>query len=170
MEDRKGNIIYQDPGHLGGKQILRPETSTLISHMLKDVVNRGTARSLRSRYKLPYDLAGKTGTTQQQSDGWFIGAAPGLLAGAWVGADDPRIHFRSLAAGQGAATALPIWAVFMKLVYEDPDYAHLKKEKFEKPGPAQLSSMDCDAYWFPLNMTEFKAWYADEFGEEEPEQ
>lgn len=167
MEDRKGEIIYQDPGHVGGKQIIQEETSTLVSHMLKDVVNRGTARSLRSRYKLPYDLAGKTGTTQEQSDGWFIGSAPGLLAGAWVGADDPRIHFRSLAAGQGAATALPIWASFMKQAYEDQDYTYLKKEKFPTPSQALLKKMDCDAYWFPLNMTEFKAWYAEEFGEEE---
>lgn len=167
MYDRQGEIIYQDPGQATEKQIISPKTSLVVSHMLKDVVNRGTARSLRTRYKIKHELAGKTGTTQQQSDGWFIGASPGLLAGAWVGADDPRIHFRSLASGQGAATALPIWASFMKQAYADEDYGYLKNEKFPVPDRKLREAMDCDAYWFPLNMTEFKAWYAEEYGEEE---
>lgn len=169
MEDRNGKIIYQDPGQYSEKQIISPETSVFINRMLQDVVDEGTARSIRTRYKIKAEVAGKTGTTQEQSDGWFIGSVPGLLAGAWVGADDPRIHFRSLAAGQGAATALPIWAYFMRETFKDEDYTHLKDGKFPKPSQKMLAEMDCKDYWFPLNLEEFKAWYRSEFGEDEEE-
>ena len=116
--DKEGNIAFQ---HLPAvKQVLSTETSSIITYMLENVVDEGTARGLRSRFRLPFAIAGKTGTTQSQSDGWFIGATPWLVAGAWVGADDRRIHFRTLRDGQGAVTAMPIWGKFMQSISRDP--------------------------------------------------
>ena len=87
--------------------------------MLESVVDSGTARRLRWKYGFTGDIAGKTGTTQSQADGWFIGYTPKLVGGAWVGAEDPKVHFRDISLGQGANMALPIYAYYMKKVYAD---------------------------------------------------
>jgi len=87
--------------------------------MMEGVVNAGTAVRLRYMYKFTNPIAGKTGTTQNHSDGWFIGITPDLVSGVWVGAEDRAIHFESLELGQGANMALPIWAIYMKKVYAD---------------------------------------------------
>jgi penicillin-binding protein 1A len=100
--------------------------------LMQGVVQEGTAVRLHYRYKLNMPMAGKTGTTDDNSDGWFMGYTPMLTAGVWVGCEDKQAHFRSTALGQGANAALPVWAIFMKKCYEDPSLK-LKKEDFPRP-------------------------------------
>src|SRR5204863_2543295 len=96
------------------------------------VVQFGTGARLGGEYKLPYPIAGKTGTTQNQSDGWFMGITPDLVSGCWVGCEDRIVHFRTLEMGQGARTALPIWALFMKKIYADKSL-NISKGDFDHP-------------------------------------
>jgi penicillin-binding protein 1A len=99
--------------------------------MLRSVVNDGTASGLRSHDHMTADMAGKTGTTQDYTDGWFIGFTPGLVAGAWVGGDLQNIRFRTMQYGQGAHSAMPIWSGFMKRTFADPHWDALLDEVFE---------------------------------------
>jgi penicillin-binding protein 1A len=93
-------------------------------------------------YKFGNPIAGKTGTTQNQSDGWFIGMVPNLSTGVWVGAEDRSVHFVDLTRGQGASMALPIWALFMKKNYEDKTLG-ISQEEFERPENLMIN-VDCD--------------------------
>lgn len=113
IENSEGEVIYE-PKQEKNKRVISKQTAYYITEMLKGVVDEGTANRLRAIYGLREDIAGKTGTTQSHADGWFIGYTPGLVAGAWVGADNPSVHFKSIKYGQGAATALPIWAYFIQ--------------------------------------------------------
>ncbi|MBP7498215.1 MAG: penicillin-binding protein, partial [Bacteroidales bacterium] len=90
-------------------------------------------------------IAGKTGTTQNNSDGWFIGLTPGLSTGVWVGCEDRSAHFRSTALGQGANMSLPIWAIYMKKVYGDKNIK-ISKDDFEKPTKPLTIETDCSKY------------------------
>jgi len=117
IEDRNGNVL-QDFTPIQ-KEIINEQTAYKMVLMMKGVTEFGTGQRLRSRYGLSGDMAGKTGTTNNQSDAWFIGYTPQLLAGVWVGCDDRFLHFSSEAQGQGAAAALPIWAYFMRKVEAD---------------------------------------------------
>jgi penicillin-binding protein 1A len=159
IEDRRGHLVYDPMTERKPEQVLQPETAALMTYMLRNVVTRGTARSLRSRYGLDLEIAGKTGTTQDQTDGWFIGATPDLLAAAWVGADDPAVHFRSMLRGQGASTALPIWGSFMQKVLADRSFEELADSRFVLPSQQVMGKLDCDDLWFPMAMSEFKAWW-----------
>jgi penicillin-binding protein 1A len=113
---------------------------------MESVVNLGTARSLRTKYHLKGAIAGKTGTTQNQSDGWFIGYTPQFAAGAWVGADNPDIHFKSIRQGAGAKTALPIWANFALNLQNDPKCAYLLEGKFIPPSKKSLLCLNQALY------------------------
>jgi penicillin-binding protein 1A len=106
-------------------------------------VQSGTGINLRLKYQLNNPIAGKTGTTQNQSDGWFIGITPDVTTGVWVGAEDRSVHFRSLALGSGANTALPIWALYMQKVLADPSLG-ISKGDFEKPVQPLSVQLDCD--------------------------
>lgn len=128
------------------EQVLEPETAAIVTHMLETVVDRGTAQRLRSLYKLDGPIAGKTGTTQSQSDGWFIGFTPKLVAGAWVGAESPKVHFRSLYRGQGANTALPIWARFYQEVRRNRRTRHWVQGSFTPPNDTSLAYLECPSY------------------------
>ncbi len=99
--------------------------------MLRGVVNEGTAVGLRKNYGITADIAGKTGTTQNYTDGWFIGFTPGLVAGAWVGGDLQNVRFQSITYGQGAYAAMPMWAGFMKSTFKDDQWKYLQKEVFQ---------------------------------------
>jgi len=114
IEDKDGNTIYQTPSFPKNKPVIKTETALLMTSMLREVVDSGTAQSLHSLFHLRSQLGGKTGTTQNNADGWFIGFTPNLLAGCWVGADNPAVHFRTIEKGQGAYTALPVFAYFIK--------------------------------------------------------
>jgi len=125
------------------ERALSKETADLMLHMLKRVVNEGTGSGLRSRYGLQNDLAGKTGTTQSNADGWFIGVTPKLVIGCWVGADDPAIHFRSTSLGQGAATALPIVAGMLQRMNRDAELRSITTAHFPALSPELADKLDC---------------------------
>lgn len=108
IKDRDGNVLYECTRDISGSYVMSEATAIYVNDMMKAVVDSGTARSLRTVYKLESELAGKTGTTQNGADGWFIGMAPGIVAGAWVGCDNPSIRFRTSYYGQGAYMALPM--------------------------------------------------------------
>lgn len=131
IEDKKGNVL-QDfvPKKV---EALSEETSYLMVKLLEGVVLYGTSASLRgSRFGLKYPMAGKTGTTQNHSDGWYMGMTPDLVSGCWVGNEDRSVHFRSMELGQGARLALPIWAYYMQRVYADKSLK-ISTGEFEKP-------------------------------------
>lgn len=162
IEDAKGNQLYHGMSADNFSSALSPQTAALLTFMLKNVVVQGTARGLRTRFKLTNDIAGKTGTTQSQTDGWFVGATPDLVAGAWVGANSPKVHFRSMMRGQGAVTALPIWGSFFRRVMQDPEFAAWKESKFTLPSDSLRAQLDCDDLSFPLAMSEFHDWWREQ--------
>ncbi len=128
------------------EQVIKPETAMMMTKMLQSVVDSGTARRLRYQYHLRGDIAGKTGTTQNHSDGWFMGYTPDLVAGVWVGAESPKVHFRTIGLGQGANMALPIWGRFMNKVYKDPQFSKLQSSRFEPLTDSLYWEMNCDPY------------------------
>ena len=144
ITDNKNSVLEEFKPSSEPARALSESTSDMMIHMLKRVVNEGTGSSLRGRYGLHNDIAGKTGTTQANADGWFIGITPRLVIGAWVGADDPRLHFRSTAQGQGSATALPIVARLLQHANKDESLNKVTKAKFSPLAPELLSRLDCD--------------------------
>lgn len=96
-----------------GEEVMEPSNAATMIQMMRAVVEEGSAHRLRTEYGLKMDIAGKTGTTQNQSDGWFIGIIPGLVTGVWVGGENPSVRFRTLKLGQGSNTALPVWGKFI---------------------------------------------------------
>ncbi|HEX6226591.1 MAG TPA: transglycosylase domain-containing protein [Chryseolinea sp.] len=142
--DNKGSVLEKFKEDSEPVQALSESTADMMIHMLKRVVNEGTGSSLRARYGLSNDIAGKTGTTQSNTDGWFIGITPHLVMGAWVGADDPRLHFNTTTQGQGARTALPIVAKFLQYANKDESLLHVTRARFSPLAPELLSKLDCD--------------------------
>ena len=131
IEDKNGNLIQNFVPI--EKEIINAQTAYKMLLMMKGVTESGTARRLRYRYGLSGEMAGKTGTTNNQADAWFIGYTPQLLAGAWVGCDDRFLRFSSTGQGQGAAAALPIWAYFFKKVNGDSKSGINSTSKFVEP-------------------------------------
>lgn len=145
VETADGKVIYEAvPGK--PKVVLDPEISRTMLSMLEAVVDSGTARSLRPRYGVKTALAGKTGTTQNNADGWFMAITPNLVCGAWVGAESPTVRFRSTAMGQGAATALPIVAGWISAVERNSKTAKLLGKEFSDPGAQILLDTYCPMY------------------------
>ena len=142
IEDKNGNTIETFTSK--ANDALDERTAYLMIGLMKGVVEMGTGRRLRFRYKLNYPIAGKTGTTDNNSDGWFMGLTPDLVSGVWVGAEDRSVHFRSTHLGQGANMALPIWALYMQRVYADT-VLNISKGDFEAP-PNFHVELDCDKY------------------------
>ncbi len=141
IEDKYGNVIESfEPVK---EEAMSAETAYLMLDLMKGVVQSGTGVRLRFKYGLNNPIAGKTGTTQNQSDGWFIGITPDLTTGVWVGAEDRSVHFRTISLGQGANMALPIWALYMQQVLADPSL-NISKGDFEKPLQPLSVRLDCD--------------------------
>lgn len=146
IEDKYGNVLQEFvPKTI---EALDEETAYLMIHMLKGATEEkgGTALGLH-RYKLlgyGNEVGGKTGTTQNNSDGWFVGVTPQLVAGAWVGGEDRSIHFRTMEFGQGARMAMPIWALFMQKVYADTT-THIEKGRFHVPSNFSVE-LNCSKY------------------------
>lgn len=136
IEDNNGNVIATFTPRM--KEIINESTSYKMIHMLQGVINGGTGVRVRYKYNITAEACGKTGTTQNNSDGWFIGFTPSLVSGSWVGGEDRGIHFDSTADGQGAAMALPIWALYMKKIYADKELGYSQSEKFEIPNNFQI--------------------------------
>jgi penicillin-binding protein 1A len=135
IEDRYGNLIEQFVPE--SHEVLSEGAAYIMTDMLEDVIDGGTASSVRQYFHRP--AAGKTGTTQDFTDAWFIGFTPQLVAGVWVGFDDPRIKFGGWY-GQGGKAAAPIWARFMKYVYDDPQTT-MPLEYFEMPSDVEETSV-----------------------------
>lgn len=146
IEDANGKILYEHKDKTSSKSVLDKDIALMMNEMLQGVVENGTGRSLHSKYGLKSQIAGKTGTTQKNADGWFIGYTPHLLAGAWVGADSPKVHFRTTALGQGAHTALPIYGLFMKKVEADKNYNKYTKARFESLSGDKKDFLTCADY------------------------
>ncbi len=125
-----------------GNQVASEDNAKMLVQMLKRVVDEGTGESLRSKYHVTNDIAGKTGTTQSNADGWFIAMTPNLVIGAWVGADDPRIRLDSIL-GHGARTALPIVAYFFQQVNTDKELNEISQAHFIKLSPSLENKLSC---------------------------
>lgn len=156
IEDKNGTPLFQnipDP-----KDVISEEVAYVTLNLMEGVTKTGSGVRLRTSYQrndykkvitgYPYEftnpIAGKTGTTQNQSDGWFMGVVPNLCTGVWVGAEDRSTHFPSITYGQGAAMALPIWGVYMKKCYADTSLK-ISKEAFEEPDELSIA-IDCEKY------------------------
>lgn len=155
IEDKNGTILYQVKPEI--RVVLNEETAYVTVKLMEGVTEGGSGTRLRHNYSVnkaefkeiitgyPYEftnpIAGKTGTTQNQSDGWFMGMVPNLVTGVWVGAEDRAAHFRTITYGQGASMALPIWGLYMKSCYAD-ETLNISQEEFEKPLNLSIN-VDC---------------------------
>ncbi len=142
--NNKGNILAQFSTEQN--EALDEVSAYKTVRLMQGVVDHGTAVRLLYRYKLDMQLAGKTGTTDNNSDGWFMGYTPQLTAGVWVGCEDRAAHFRSTDLGQGANTGLPVWAIFIKKCYEDKSLYFIKNQEFAKPKGNVDIEFDCSKY------------------------
>ena len=156
IEDKNGTTLYQFKPET--RDVLSEETAYVATKLMEGVTQEGSGARLRTKgadayradyreiitgypYEFKNPIAGKTGTTQNQSDGWFMGMVPNLVTGVWVGAEDRAAHFASVTYGQGAAMALPIWAIYMRSCYAD-EALQISKSAF--PSPSRLSiNVDC---------------------------
>jgi penicillin-binding protein 1A len=159
IEDKNGTILYQFTPE--SRDVISEETAYVTVKLMEGVTDGGSGVRLRTKgadsyradyreiitgypYEFKNPIAGKTGTTQNQSDGWFMGMVPNLVTGVWVGAEDRATHFSSITYGQGAAMALPIWGLYMKACYAD-ETLDISDSSFEKPKELTIE-VDCNAY------------------------
>lgn len=140
IEDRNGKVLEEFIPQ--SREVLSEEKAFLMVNLMEGVVTSGTGVRLRYKYNMTTPIAGKTGTTQNNSDGWFIGLTPDLAAGAWVGGEDRSVHFDNTSEGQGASMALPIWAYFFQRVYADKTI-NISKGEFDKPKRKMMMELDC---------------------------
>ena len=131
IEDNMGNVLGEFTNRR--KEAISEQTAYLMVNLMEGVINNGTGARLRAKYGLKGEIAGKTGTTNDNADGWFIGYTPTITAGIWVGAEDRQVHFQSLALGSGSNMALPIWGLFMKKVLADGTLGISESDRFVAP-------------------------------------
>jgi len=131
ITDNEGNLLAEFKPRMN--EVINGESADKMLYMLRAVVDGGTAGRLRHRYNITAPLGGKTGTTNSNSDGWFMGISPKLVSGCWVGGDDRDIHFDTMTYGQGASMALPIFALYMKSLYADPSLDYSQSDQFDIP-------------------------------------
>ena len=140
IEDNQGNVISEFTN--AKREAIGERTAYLMVNLMQGVINHGTGFNLRARYKFKGEIAGKTGTTNDNSDGWFIGYTPSITAGVWVGGEDRQTHFNSIALGSGANMALPIWGNFMKKCLEDGTLGISESDRFIAP-PGFSLNLSC---------------------------
>ena len=146
IDDNEGNIIAQFQPRMN--EVISEESASKMLYMLKAVVDGGTAGRLRYRYGIKSELGGKTGTTNNNSDAWFMGLSPTLVTGVWVGGDDRDIHFDSMAMGQGATMALPVFALYLQRLYKDSRLGYSPDAVFDLPvsfNPCEMDDSGLDA-------------------------
>ena len=143
IEDKNGNLLERFVPEK--TEAMSEVTAYKMLKLMEGVVESGTGNRLQWKYGFHNPIAGKTGTTQNQSDGWFMGITPDLTTGIWVGADDRSVHFRTITLGQGANMALPIWAIYMNKVYADPSLG-ISMGEFDKPIRDIAIEFDCEKY------------------------
>jgi penicillin-binding protein 1A len=141
IEDRQGNVLSEFTNRK--REAISEQTAYLMTNLMQGVVQGGTAVRLRYRYNLMGEIAGKTGTTNDNADGWFIGFTPTLTAGVWTGAEDRQVHFQSITYGQGAHMSLPTWALFMQKVIADGTLGVSASDRFIAPAGMDLN-LNCD--------------------------
>ncbi|MBK6285446.1 MAG: transglycosylase domain-containing protein [Draconibacterium sp.] len=146
IADNEGNVLEQFKYQQEEKQAASPENCRTVINMMQAVVDEGTGSAIRSRFGIEGEFAGKTGTTQDNSDGWFIGVSPRLVTGCWVGVDDPRVHFRTITYGQGAYMALPIVGSFYSRMQKDAKVNKYVGGSFNQPSPEILAMLDLPDY------------------------
>ena len=148
IEDNEGNIVADFMPITN--EVYSEATAYHMIDMMKAVIDNGTGIRLRYAYNFKSPIAGKTGTTNDNSDGWFVGCVPQLVTSVWVGGDERDIHFRSTSNGQGAATALPIWALYMRRIYADTSLGYDPDLDFDKP--TFDLSQSTDSLGLPIDM------------------
>jgi len=141
IEDKNGNIISRFTPRID--EVMSEEEAYLMVSLLRAVIDQGTGIRLRFRYELGSQIGGKTGTTQNHSNGWFLGVTPRLVAGVWSGWEDQAIHFEDMTHGQGANMALPVFAIFLKKLYADEELGIMEADIFDEP-PGFDIELDCD--------------------------
>ncbi len=141
IEDKNG-VVLENFSNIP-QEILSAEKNFIMVKLLQGVVNKGSGNRLKWKYNLHNEIAGKTGTTQNHSDGWFIGFVPDLVTGVWTGADNRGVRFRDLYLGQGAEMALPIWGNYMKKIYNEPTI-DISKKNFDIPENGGNITLDCE--------------------------
>ena len=144
ITNEKDSIIETFKPVVAEKRAFSEETGQIMLEMMKATVNSGTAARIRSTYGIKNDIAGKTGTTQNNKDAWFVALTPKLLNITWVGLDNHEIGFSSTSLGQGANAALPIFALWLQKLNADKSFDHITKAKFPNPSSAVMSNLDCD--------------------------
>ena len=144
IEDKHGNVLAQFKPEVSPTPAFSHSTNQMMVEMMKATVNEGTARRLRSSYGLTNDIAGKTGTTQNNKDGWFVGITPQMISVTWAGSDDHRIGFPNTAIGQGANSALPAFALLMQKMNRDPYFSEITDARFEEPSENVKMMLDCE--------------------------
>jgi penicillin-binding protein 1A len=141
IEDKNGNIIARFNPKI--EEVISEDQAYLMLDLLQGVVKIGSGIGLRYTYKLTNQIGGKTGTTQNHGNGWFMGVTPNLVAGVWSGWEDQSIHFNTLGEGQGATIALPILGLFLQKVYSDPQFESMESDIFDRPA-GFTQELDCD--------------------------
>jgi penicillin-binding protein 1A len=146
IEDKNGNEIYNHTPKV--KQVMNDQNAYVMVDMLRSVVDMqgATGNRLRWKYNFTNPIAGKTGTTSDNSDGWFIGVTPKLVTGVWTGCENRDFHFRTTAMGEGSNSALPIFALYLKKVYADQSLGIKKNLDFELPKGGLTTVLDCNLY------------------------
>jgi penicillin-binding protein 1A len=141
IEDRNGNVISTFNPYID--EVISEDDAYLMTALLQGVVNTGTGLRLRGTYRLTNQMGGKTGTTQNHSNGWYMGVLPDLVAGVWTGWEDQAIHFEDLSLGQGSNMALPVFGLFIQRLLADSTFASLAQSQFEAPAGFNVP-LDCD--------------------------
>ena len=131
IEDNEGNILAEFTPHM--EEVISEESVYKMLIMLRAVINEGTGGRIRRVYNITADMGGKTGTTNNNSDGWFMGFTPSLVSGVWVGGEERDIHFDNMRDGQGAEMALPVWGLYMNKVFADKALGYLQTDTFAIP-------------------------------------
>lgn len=170
IADNEGKVLEQFKFQQKDTQAASPENCRTVIKMMQAVVDEGTGSAIRSRFGIEGDFAGKTGTTQENSDGWFIGVSPRLVTGCWVGADDPRVHFRTITYGQGAYMALPIVGSFYARVQKDAKVNKYIGGSFNQPSPEMLAMLDLPEFKEVMDIEEKGFNLADIFKRKEKRQ
>ncbi|WP_317131649.1 transglycosylase domain-containing protein [Pareuzebyella sediminis] len=144
ITDQKDSVLTQFEPKRARKPAFSEKTRQIMVEMMKSTINSGTASRLRTTYRLDNDIAGKTGTTQNNKDAWFVALTPKLVHVTWVGLDHHEIGFKSTRLGQGANAALPIFAKLMQEMNQHPSYNAITKARFKRPDPSVVDMLDCE--------------------------
>lgn len=143
ITDHDHTVLFDYKPKTNSKEAFSTETRQIMLQMMKSTINTGTASRIRNTYKLPNAIAGKTGTTQNNKDAWFVAVTPKLVHITWVGLDTYEIGFKNTQIGQGANAALPMFALFLQKLNKDEQFSEITKAQFEKPSAEVLKKLHC---------------------------